>query len=234
MSNAPGTGSTKTGRTVVGIDIGQSVDPTALCVTQPEIRKDKLTHFVVRGIERLPIGEPYPMIADRLASRIELIRVRQQEAIKELIRPPCFAERRKRLLREAKIGPIVYVDATGVGKPVVDELRRKCPAVRIVAVYLTATDRRTETRDREVRLGKGYMVSRMQALFETGRIHLPMTDEAIALKDELLRYEVRITQAGHAQFGAFSTGIHDDLATALGLSVQGDPSVTKVTTLPWA
>ena len=67
------------------------------------------------------------------------------------------------------------------------------------------------------------MVSRLQVLLGTGRLHLPRTREAGALTDELLNYELRVDQNGHESFGALRTGTHDDLACALGLATQIHP-----------
>jgi hypothetical protein len=41
-----------------------------------------------------------------------------------------------------------------------------------------------------------------------------------AMKDELLDYEIRISEDANERYGAFKVGAHDDLVTALGLAVQ--------------
>jgi hypothetical protein len=38
-----------------------------------------------------------------------------------------------------------------------------------------------------------------------------------------LEYEVRVSDDGHDRYGAFRTGKHDDLVTALGLATQAMP-----------
>jgi len=117
------------------------------------------------------------------------------------------------------------VDATGVGLPVVDLLRERLHGGRVVAAYFTYGDRRTETvEDGQVRvsLGKAFLVSRLQALLQCGRLHLPRTGEAQALTEELLNYEIRVDENAHEKYGAFKVGTHDDLVTALGLAVQAD------------
>ena len=94
-----------------------------------------------------------------------------------------------------------------------------------MAVYFTGGDRRTETWERNhlrVSSGKGDLVSRLQALLGTGRLPLPRTDEAAALTDELVSYELRVDANGHGRAGAFRVGTHDDLVTAVGLAVQVD------------
>ena len=89
------------------------------------------------------------------------------------------------------------MDATGVGQPVVEILRNDIPGARVVGVYFTHGDRRTETqegRQRQVSLGKAFLVSRLQTLFQTGRLHLPWTAEAEVLTDELVNYEIRVDE----------------------------------------
>ena len=93
-------------------------------------------------------------------------------------------------------------------------------------VWFTAGERRTERWEdggRRVSLGKAFMVSRLQALLGSGRLHLPRTAETGALTRELLNYEIRVDGDGNERTGAFKVGTHDDLVTALGLAVQVDP-----------
>ena len=47
----------------IGVDIGQKHDPTAVCVAEAETRTDR-DHFLIRHLERLPLGTPYPDVAD--------------------------------------------------------------------------------------------------------------------------------------------------------------------------
>jgi hypothetical protein len=77
-------------------------------------------------------------------------------------------------------------------------------------------------------LGKAYLVSRLQALLQCGRLHLPRTREAEVLTEELLDYEIRVDENANDKYGAFKVGVHDDLVTALGLAVQVDRPVRKV------
>lgn len=189
----------------LGVDIGQKRDPTAVCVAEGEWRvvgSRTETHFNVRHLERLALGTPYPQVADRIAQVTDQVRARSGEH------------------------PTVFVDSTGVGQPVVDLLRERVHSGVVVPVTFTAGDRRTKCWEGDylrVSLGKSCMVSRLQALLGTGRLHLPRTREAGALTDELLNYELRVDQSGHETFGAFKTGTHDDLACALGLATQMDP-----------
>ena len=197
-------------RIAVGVDIGQRQDPTAVVVCEVQRRDYVLGrsgrpaggafHFVSRHVERLPLGTTYPAIVDRLVQ----------------IHNGLMDKRNGKRVR-------YWLDATGVGQPVVDLLHAAGLRAYLTPVYLTGTDRAV-LEDGQLRLGKALLVSRLQVLLQAGLIHLPQTAEAKALVDELLIYEIRINDNAHAQFGAFKIGQHDDLATALGLACWNDPT----------
>ena len=66
-----------------------------------------------------------------------------------------------------------------------DELTRAGVKARLVAVFFTHGDRRTVTQDgHQVALGKAWLVSRLHALLQGSRLHLPGTAEAAALGRE--------------------------------------------------
>ncbi len=191
---------------IMGVDIGQKRDPTAICVAEREDRGDdgkKRTHFLVRHLQRLPLGTPYPDVVRRVVELADSISSR------------------------AGVAPFLYVDATGVGTPIVDLLREERANVKgIYAVYFTYGDRWSQERKGgywQVSLGKALLVSQLQALLQSGRIHLPRSSEAEALAQELLDYEIRVDENANERYGAFKVGTHDDLVTALGIVVQAKP-----------
>jgi hypothetical protein len=193
-------------RITIGVDIGQKRDPTAIAVAEvdrrqrPDGRED--THFLIRHLDRLPLGTAYPAVVERVAGVA------------------------RAAWRRSREGLIVYVDATGVGQPVVDLLQQSQLPGRLLAVYFTHGDRRAADH-REVKLGKAFLVSRLQALLQTHRIHLPKIPEAEVLARELLDFEIRVDEDARDRYGAFKVGTHDDLVTALGLAVQDDAHPTS-------
>jgi len=197
---------------VIGVDIGQKRDPTAIAVAEIDFREPasptakrsgKESHYLVRFLDRLPLGTPYPEVAERLG------RICQEVS------------------RRCGRRPVVFVDATCVGQPIVDILEASSPEARLYSVYFTHGDRRNEDRsERKVSLGKAHLVSRLQALLQCQRLHLPHTSEARALARELLDYEIRVDENANDRYGAFRVGTHDDLVTALGLAVNKEPSVS--------
>src|SRR5205085_9934695 len=117
-----------------------------------------------------------------------------------------------------RLVPAIWLDATGVGQPVVDLLAEA--GLSATAVYFTHGDRPTENRqERTVSLGKALLVSRLQVLLQSRRVHLPRTAEAETLAHELLDYEIHVSEQANETYGAFRVGSHDDLVSALGLAV---------------
>jgi hypothetical protein len=155
---------------------------------------------------------PYPEVARRLT---ELIRNVRQIAWEHVVATqPCP-------WHPPEVQVAVFADATGVGRPLVDALQEAAD-IDVTPVIFTHGMRRTVERDQIV-MGKGWLVSRLQTLLQGRRLRLPQGHpEARALFDELVNYEIRVSRDGDATFGAFKTGTHDDLATALGLAVQED------------
>ncbi|MDY7091584.1 MAG: hypothetical protein SX243_01290 [Acidobacteriota bacterium] len=195
---------------VIGVEFGQRRSPSAICVVTNPLRTidgRKEHHFEVRSLERLQVGTTFPNLAARLATIEAGVRKHAPDA------------------RTA-----IYVNATGVGDPLVQHLNSNTRA-RVRPVYFTYGDRRSETWP-QVDLGKAFLVARLQMLLQTGRIHLPRTPQAELLAEELLAYEVRVESDANERYGAFSVGTQDDLVTALGLAVQTDvPSPGRVS---WA
>jgi hypothetical protein len=185
----------------IGIDIGQKVDPTAIAVCEVEWRAcdgRSEDHYLVRHLERLALGTPYPAVAQRLGAIVTHVQMRT--------RP------------ENRLVPAIWLDATGVGQPVVDLLAEA--GLAATAVYFTYGDRLVEnSQARTVSLGKALLVSRLQVLLQSRRVHLPRTAEAQTLARELLDYEIHVSAQANDTYGAFRVGSHDDLVSALGLAV---------------
>jgi hypothetical protein len=223
----------------IGVDIGQRVDPTAIVVTQVLERlgrkgpsrqdrasQDRLyistrysgsavveyrtleTYYEARHIERIPLGTGYTQVAERVA---------------QVVTSPA--------LNGCRI--VLLVDVTGVGRPVYEMIfeavsvlaggqGRSMPAgLRMRPITFTHGDRYDR---RGNSLGKAWLVSRLQALSQTHCIKLPPSHkEAMAMMKELQDYEIHVSQEANDTYGAFKVGTHDDMVTALGLSVLDDP-----------
>lgn len=197
---------------IIGVDFGKQVDSTAIVVTEaikvdrPGLRPEY--RFEARHLERLPLGTGYLDVGKRVAAVVLGIQARP---VPNFTWPPRIT---------------VVVDATGVGVSAADIVRDALHGTRARLVTATFTHGESFNRknSREWTVGKGYLVKRLQALFQTQRIKLPADHpEAQAMTRELVDYEVKVDPDGDAKFGAFKVGAHDDLASALGLAVLMDP-----------
>ena len=185
----------------IGVEFGQGHSPSAIAVAEVEERKTDRwweNHFKIRYLERLPIGTTYPAIAERVTRLVQTLRSRHRATI------------------------LLYLNATGIGTPVMDMIRRQPISARVWDVYFNHGDRRVVVDDREIRLGKAFVVSRLKTLLQAHRIHLPPSPEARILAEELMEYEVKVSEDANDRYGAFKVGSQDDLVTALGLALQDD------------
>ena len=208
---------------VCGVDLGSKQDYTAIMLLEVEKRLTDVerfkhlplearehiirngqykgqgvkreNHFVARIVKRLPLGTTYPDVVNYLKN------VDRQLAA-----------------RTGGDDVFYVVDATGLGQPVVDYLGREIEPARVKAVYITAG--RDASFDKgELHVPKQELVSMLQVMIQTGRIHLPRTQEAMAMQDELSNFELKVRTTGTLELGALRTGTHDDLVNALGLAV---------------
>ncbi len=211
----------------IGCDLGQRRDPTAICVTEAQLREtgrmlvsavhddgsqtetpETVPYYVVRQLERPELGTDYPSVAARLAE---------------------IVSRMERDMPDARL--TLVMDQTGVGLPVVEIVRNAFRGFRcqITGAVLTSTERMEGfIGSAEIRLGKTHLVSNLKALLQQGRIKMPETKDARACAEEILDFEMRVSDNANLITGAFKTGTHDDLVIALGLSVLADPRAGRV------
>ncbi len=199
------------GPIIVGVKVGQRMEPTALAVAEQGQRVEDgwvVETYTVRFLERLPAGTSYPAVSKRLGEVVG--------------RLASLADAGG---AGAALTLAIYADVTGLGAPVVRVLQEA--NVNVIPVFFTHGDRRVvHPDDGTVTLGKALLVSQVQALLQTGRLHLPRTPEAETLAKELIDYQIDSAQVDNDRYGAFVVGTQDDLVTALGLVTQGFPEVT--------
>lgn len=205
-------------RVAVGVDLGQSQDPTSIAVVErirPEVPPHVREHwrrdpkrmaamdadlrklhprFNLRLLEQAPLGEPYPAQAAR---------------IKRIVARQAIAEHE----------PRIFMDFTGVGRPMFDIMRQQ-NVPRLVPITITfAGGGANSAGGRSV--PKVELVSQLQALMHNGTLHMPDTlPLAKTFRRELLDFRVSYTAVGNATFGA-REGAHDDLILAVALAVYG-------------
>ena len=196
---------------VLAVDIGQSNDYTAAVV---------LDSYTVNTSE-----SPWP--SDRqLERRHDLVHA---ERFRDLSYPAQIERIRerydelKRIANEQRDAVVrVVVDATGVGKPILDALREG-GIQHALGVIITGGDA-TSSGDGVTRVPKRVLASSLQVALQAKRLQIaPELRLAETLLSEFRAFKVKISLAGHARFGndvgAWREAEHDDLvlATALGV-----------------
>lgn len=176
---------------LVGLDLGQANDYTALCVI--ERAPTRPATYALRHLERPVLGTPYPAIAARVKTLTEAA--------------PLVGR------------CVVVVDATGVGAPVVDLLR--AARLPLVPVSITGGDTVTRDAAGAWRVPKRDLVFSLLTALQTGRLKiadgLPL---APVLVGELLNFRVKIDpQTAHDSYAAWREGAHDDLVLSAALAL---------------
>ena len=188
----------------VGLDLGKKRDHTAIVwVESPWVHPLSTVQdrsLLVRAAERLPLGVSYCEIVEIVRHVINLARAR------------CGPHE----------SPKLAVDATGLGKPVVDLLRAANLGCVITAVTITGGDRQT------YRPGEGFalnvpkqnLISGLQVALDRGELRIASRmREAGILQRELLDVRMSGRELGHLRYGADGHGQHDDPVIALALAV---------------
>ena len=142
---------------------------------------------VVRWLERPALGTPYPAIVDRIATVA------------------------------ARYEATVVVDATGVGRPVVDLLRPRCP--RLVPVLITGGSHAHRDERGFWCVPKSVLISGMQVAMQNQRVRVAPQPLAEVLTREMRTFRMKLGTKGHASYEAWREGDHDDLVLMLALGL---------------
>ena len=182
-----------------GLDLGQAQDFTALAVLEqtklpdPEKKGQLVRHYAVRHLERFPLGTAYTAVCTRLVTIY---------AAAPLARTT------------------LAVDQTGVGRPVLDMLRRSTISASIRPITITGGHKATPNEGGGYLVPKKELVSVLQVMLQARRIKVaPTLPEAATLVRELTTFQVKITPAANEVFGAWREGQHDDLVLAVAIAV---------------
>lgn len=204
----------------VGVDIGQAQDPTALCAIEgvfwrihPRWAADHRWPFPgvslsEQRIEQINAARPSNELRVRMLQRLPLglSYIDQCVLLAEVLARPALAE------------ATVWLDATGVGKPISDLFRRA--GVKHSPVWITG-GRDEQQHGPGVSVPKIQLISRLQAALHSGELKIAKAlPEAVAFTRELQEFRVSWTEMGNMRFGA-RQGAHDDLVLAAALAVYG-------------
>lgn len=225
------------GEFFVGLDLGQSSDPSALAV----IERSEATPAAgptapssppassglslgTRPRAALPAPAPRPA-GGRLDVR-HLHRYPLGTPYPAIVEDVAALMARPELASPAG-RPRLVVDATGVGRPVADLFLR----ARMAAVVNPLTITGGDTWRREggsFWVAKKLLVSTVQAALQTGRLKVvPGLELAELLKKELINFQVKISLDANEQFGAWREGQHDDLVLAVAMATWVAENVTR-------
>jgi hypothetical protein len=179
---------------VVGVDLGQARDFTAVVVNECSDRWGKPMQHRLTFLHRFPLGTSYPDVAD---------------GVRRLIAQ--LPRRRRR--------PELVVDATGVGRPVVEMIR--AAGLAPIGVTITAgIDELEKARD-DWRVPKRTLAARMQVVLQEGRLKIAAGMALTpVLTQELQNFRAKINIGTGAEgFEAWREADHDDLVLAAAVAV---------------
>lgn len=186
----------------VGLDLGQSRDHSALAIVErAELFLDEVdfvtyerkrrTRYRIRHLERLPLRTPYPDVVAR---------------VRAVTHAGALARR-----------CTLVMDATGVGAPVLDLLRRAGLTCAIEPVILTGGDRE-QFGGGLWRVPKRDLLMGLRVMLEKKELEMSRrAPGAGALARELGFVEAR-GSGGRERYGVWTSGEHDDLVIAAALA----------------
>ena len=177
---------------VMGLDLGQARDYSAIVVNEVSLstrqrhnRGDQTALFGpvqtihrhdLRHVERLPLGMSYPDVIATVRDRFMRL-------------PPMPR------------APKLIVDATGVGRPVVDEMRRA--GLTLASCTITGGSQWSHDGKDNVRVAKGLLAAGIAVALDTRRLTVsadgPHRD---TLRSELSAFRVKVTSAANETFEA--------------------------------
>lgn len=183
---------------LVGVDLGQSRDPSALIVAERQTGSAYGFVYDVGHVERLPLGTRYPAVVTHTGAVV-----------------------RSLLALRPKVNVVLVVDRTGVGRAVGDLMTKESVGVDPILVTITSGDTVTRADDGGYGVPKRELASVVQAILQTGRLRIgegqPFEKE---LRGELAGFRAKIKLSGHVSFEAgedWRSADHDDLVLALAL-----------------
>jgi hypothetical protein len=177
---------------VVGLDLGQAADFSALCVLARTQRENERRHYAVRALRRWPLQTPYTQIA------ADVVKAFEQEPL---------------------TGSTLIVDEGHAGRAVVDMLRNMHPKCgRLVPTAITCGLAETQQADGSWHVAKVRLVGNLLVLMQSGRfVYATQTREIKAMIKELENFRYKYTEAGNQTFAA-REGKHDDLIMGTALA----------------
>ncbi len=185
---------------VLGADLGQSTDPTAIAVLEHckffnrhvgGIRTQIAERFDVRHLARLPLGLSYPSVVQEVQLLIS----------------------RKPLAGRCEL----IIDETGVGRAVADIF--DSTGLKPTRVSIPAGTDQSRHGLRGWHVAKQILISTLDARLHTGELRFAAELlEAGAMQEELKDFRRKVSAAGRYAYEA-RVGKHDDLVLAVAIAL---------------
>jgi hypothetical protein len=175
----------------IGLDLGQASEFTAWAVIERPEEHEPV--YALRHLQRFALGTSFPKIVQevgRLADR----------------------------LATPEANPTLVVDLTGVGRPVLDIIRRAELKARITPAYVTAGQQASILEDYTRQVPKIELISCLQILLQSRRLRVASgLPAAQILARELQNFRMKVNLATN-EIGAWRENQHDDLVFAVALA----------------
>lgn len=189
---------------IFGLDMGQTKDPTALVGCERTAGEDGLARYAFRYLKRFHIGTPYTAAPGSAQKGVV-------EFTDDLLASPPFADKH----------PVLAIDQTGVGRPVVDRFVAT-GRLNVIPISITAGSTAGMAPPESgygYNVAKKLLVSTVQLLFQSRRLSFAeRLPEAAVLVKELQNFRVKVTAAANETFEAWREGDHDDLVLAVAMA----------------
>lgn len=182
--------------TVFGLDLGKIKDHAALVCTEDLFAETPTNGGAWQAMRRVVC----------LASKRWALGTGYIQVIREL---------KAILERDCWLNPVVVVDATGVGQPVIEVMRQEGLRCRIVPVTISGGNSQRIDASGCWWVAKSVLVSNAQIMLQSGELLVAAKEKA--LFQELSNYVASSTGSGNEVYSA-PPGEHDDLVIGLCLA----------------
>lgn len=196
-------------KNIIGVDLGQAQDYTAICVLEQRQQGiDNKKHiYLVRYLERVPLGTPYPHILRKVMQIYDRLCVLSSTTNKK---------------------PVLVLDVTGVGRPIFDIFTQ----AKLSPVGISIHGGNSVTKDEKSNIynvPKRDLAGVLQVLYQNARIKVSSKlKDAQTLNNELLNFKVKINIGGHDSYEAWRESVHDDLVLAVACAAwYGEKGVSN-------
>jgi hypothetical protein len=174
----------------LGLDLGQSSDPSAACILEPQGEADTRS-YDVRYLEQFPLGRSYPKIVQAV----------------------CTTLAREPLAKNCAL----VIDHTGVGRPVFDMFTEAgLEAIGITIVGGASWHLETY---HQYHVAKILLVSTVQKFLQSGRLRISTSlKHTSTLQTELRDFRVEISKAANELYSS-REGSHDDILLSVAIAL---------------